>query len=247
VLAFGLGRLFAWRQVAAPLALYAALALILFSVSNLMLESKPFADRYPFVSTPVRLLFFLFFCLYPDGRFVLRDPRRSLRAFIVLIYSMFALALPQALVTLNGASVIPAANSKQGSSTPLPDALGIIFLALILVRRVLAYRDLTVVGVRFRARWLRRRMRMCNATRWAKACWRCCKRRSPRAPPHCCRASISWRPCRWQHGQMAELHARGMPLGLMPGSCYEEHETVLQPGATVLLITHQDHHSDVVR
>jgi serine phosphatase RsbU (regulator of sigma subunit)/anti-sigma regulatory factor (Ser/Thr protein kinase) len=37
-----------------------------------------------------------------------------------------------------------------------------------------------------------------------------------------------------------ELRARGMPLGLMPGMLYEEKETVLQPGDSVLL------HSDGV-
>ena len=37
-----------------------------------------------------------------------------------------------------------------------------------------------------------------------------------------------------------ELRARGMPLGLMPGMPYEEKETVLQPGDSLLL------HSDGV-
>jgi anti-sigma regulatory factor (Ser/Thr protein kinase) len=32
-----------------------------------------------------------------------------------------------------------------------------------------------------------------------------------------------------------ELHARGMPLGLMPGMAYDEEETVLAPGQAVLL------------
>jgi serine phosphatase RsbU (regulator of sigma subunit)/anti-sigma regulatory factor (Ser/Thr protein kinase) len=34
---------------------------------------------------------------------------------------------------------------------------------------------------------------------------------------------------------VGELRARGMPLGLMPGSAYEEKETTLQPGDSVLL------------
>ncbi len=34
---------------------------------------------------------------------------------------------------------------------------------------------------------------------------------------------------------VAQLHARGMPLGLMSGSVYEEHETVIGPGEIVLL------------
>ena len=34
---------------------------------------------------------------------------------------------------------------------------------------------------------------------------------------------------------VVELRARGMPLGLMPGMAYEEKETVLQPGDSVLL------------
>jgi serine phosphatase RsbU (regulator of sigma subunit) len=36
-------------------------------------------------------------------------------------------------------------------------------------------------------------------------------------------------------GGVEELRARGMPLGLMPGMAYEEKETVLQPGESVLL------------
>lgn len=32
-----------------------------------------------------------------------------------------------------------------------------------------------------------------------------------------------------------QLHARGMPLGLLPGSQYDEHETVIDPGEIVLL------------
>jgi anti-sigma regulatory factor (Ser/Thr protein kinase) len=39
---------------------------------------------------------------------------------------------------------------------------------------------------------------------------------------------------------VSELRARGMPLGLMPGMAYEEKETTLQPGDSVLL------HSDGV-
>src|SRR3954463_644481 len=41
-------------------------------------------------------------------------------------------------------------------------------------------------------------------------------------------------------GGVVELRARGMPLGLMPGMVYEEAETVLEPGDSVLL------HSDGV-
>lgn len=36
-------------------------------------------------------------------------------------------------------------------------------------------------------------------------------------------------------GGVEQLHARGMPLGLMSGSVYEEHETVIDPGEIVLL------------
>jgi len=36
-------------------------------------------------------------------------------------------------------------------------------------------------------------------------------------------------------GGVVELRARGMPLGLMPGMAYEEKETVLAPGESVLL------------
>jgi serine phosphatase RsbU (regulator of sigma subunit)/anti-sigma regulatory factor (Ser/Thr protein kinase) len=39
-----------------------------------------------------------------------------------------------------------------------------------------------------------------------------------------------------QRGErVVQLHARGMPLGLMSGSVYEEHETVIGPGEIVLL------------
>jgi serine phosphatase RsbU (regulator of sigma subunit) len=39
----------------------------------------------------------------------------------------------------------------------------------------------------------------------------------------------------WRHGGDAEgLRARGMPLGLMPGMGYEEYETVLEAGESVL-------------
>lgn len=34
---------------------------------------------------------------------------------------------------------------------------------------------------------------------------------------------------------VTQLAARGMPLGLMAGSCYDEHETVIEPGDLVLL------------
>jgi len=36
-------------------------------------------------------------------------------------------------------------------------------------------------------------------------------------------------------GKVIQLPARGMPLGLMPGSEYDEHETVIEPGDIVLL------------
>ena len=36
-------------------------------------------------------------------------------------------------------------------------------------------------------------------------------------------------------GEVRQLAARGMPLGLMPGSRYEEHQTVIEPGDIVLL------------
>jgi serine phosphatase RsbU (regulator of sigma subunit)/anti-sigma regulatory factor (Ser/Thr protein kinase) len=42
-------------------------------------------------------------------------------------------------------------------------------------------------------------------------------------------------PYRRHEGGAAELRATGMPLGLMPGMTYEERETVLEPGDSVLL------------
>jgi serine phosphatase RsbU (regulator of sigma subunit)/predicted ester cyclase len=41
-------------------------------------------------------------------------------------------------------------------------------------------------------------------------------------------------PCRGHNGQADELRARGMPLGLMPGTGYEEKEAVLESGDSVL-------------
>lgn len=41
-------------------------------------------------------------------------------------------------------------------------------------------------------------------------------------------------PQRWQYGEVAELRATGMPLGLMPDMRYEEKETTLAPGESLL-------------
>jgi serine phosphatase RsbU (regulator of sigma subunit)/anti-sigma regulatory factor (Ser/Thr protein kinase) len=38
-----------------------------------------------------------------------------------------------------------------------------------------------------------------------------------------------------REGYVVQLQARGMPLGLMPGSTYDEHEAVIEPGDIVLL------------
>ncbi len=38
-----------------------------------------------------------------------------------------------------------------------------------------------------------------------------------------------------RRGDVIQLDARGMPLGLMPGSAYDEHETIIEPGDVVLL------------
>ncbi len=42
-------------------------------------------------------------------------------------------------------------------------------------------------------------------------------------------------PYRWHEGEVAELRATGMPLGLMPGMQYEEKETTLVYGESILL------------
>jgi serine phosphatase RsbU (regulator of sigma subunit)/predicted ester cyclase len=44
-------------------------------------------------------------------------------------------------------------------------------------------------------------------------------------------------PCRRHRGQVDELRARGMPLGLMPGMSYEEKEVVLEAGDSALFYT----------
>jgi serine phosphatase RsbU (regulator of sigma subunit) len=41
-------------------------------------------------------------------------------------------------------------------------------------------------------------------------------------------------PYRWGHGEVSELRATGMPLGLMPGMRYDERETLLAPGESAL-------------
>ncbi|MBE3559384.1 MAG: PP2C family protein-serine/threonine phosphatase [Ktedonobacteraceae bacterium] len=41
-------------------------------------------------------------------------------------------------------------------------------------------------------------------------------------------------PYRWHEGEVAELRATGMPLGLMPGMSYEEGEIILAPGESLL-------------
>jgi serine phosphatase RsbU (regulator of sigma subunit) len=48
-------------------------------------------------------------------------------------------------------------------------------------------------------------------------------------------ANAGHEPPFWcQAGRAAELRATGMPLGMMPGSRYEEHETILAPGECLL-------------
>jgi anti-sigma regulatory factor (Ser/Thr protein kinase) len=42
-------------------------------------------------------------------------------------------------------------------------------------------------------------------------------------------------PYRWHAGEVTELRATGMPLGLMPGMQYEEKETTLAEGESILL------------
>jgi serine phosphatase RsbU (regulator of sigma subunit) len=44
-------------------------------------------------------------------------------------------------------------------------------------------------------------------------------------------------PCCCHEGATTDLSARGMPLGLMPGMSYEEKETTLVPGESVLFYT----------
>ncbi len=41
-------------------------------------------------------------------------------------------------------------------------------------------------------------------------------------------------PFRQAPGSAVELWATGMPLGMMPDTCYEEYETVIAPGESLL-------------
>jgi serine phosphatase RsbU (regulator of sigma subunit) len=42
-------------------------------------------------------------------------------------------------------------------------------------------------------------------------------------------------PCRFSRDAVTELRATGVPLGLLPGMHYEEHEATVQPGESILL------------
>lgn len=153
-LALAVGRWILWRRpVASPGMTFAALALMLLGISNVMLENDPFADRYPFVATPIKLVFFLVFCAFPDGRFALRG-RPSLRAFIIFIYSAAALHLPAALVMLNNVPAIPSSSQNQGGDAGLFDIANMVFLALVLLPQLRTYRDVTLVGARLRTGWV---------------------------------------------------------------------------------------------
>lgn len=44
-------------------------------------------------------------------------------------------------------------------------------------------------------------------------------------------------PYHWHGGSVAELHARGMPLGLMPGSAYEENQITVSHGHGIIFYT----------
>jgi len=44
-------------------------------------------------------------------------------------------------------------------------------------------------------------------------------------------------PYRRQKGGVSELWATGMPLGMMPGTCYDEHEVTIAPGESLLFYT----------
>jgi serine phosphatase RsbU (regulator of sigma subunit) len=44
-------------------------------------------------------------------------------------------------------------------------------------------------------------------------------------------------PYQWHGGSVTELHARGMPLGLMPGSIYEENQITILRGQDVIFYT----------
>ncbi|HLX59428.1 MAG TPA: SpoIIE family protein phosphatase [Ktedonobacteraceae bacterium] len=49
-------------------------------------------------------------------------------------------------------------------------------------------------------------------------------------------AGQDW-PYRQHSGGIAELQATGMPLGMMPGTCYDEHEAMLAPGESVFFFS----------
>ena len=44
-------------------------------------------------------------------------------------------------------------------------------------------------------------------------------------------------PYRHYDGRASELWATGMPLGMMPGTCYEEYQAILAPGESLLFYT----------
>ncbi|HLG75493.1 MAG TPA: PP2C family protein-serine/threonine phosphatase [Ktedonobacteraceae bacterium] len=53
---------------------------------------------------------------------------------------------------------------------------------------------------------------------------------------HICYANAGHEaPYRWLNGKASELLATGMPLGMLPGVCYDEYEAMLAPGECLLL------------
>jgi hypothetical protein len=86
------------------------------------------------------------------GRWIFGRP--TLRAAILFFYSMAALHLPSALVTLNNIPAIPSSNQNQGNSAGLFDIANMVFLALVLLPQLRTYRDGALVGARLRASWV---------------------------------------------------------------------------------------------
>ncbi len=147
-LMYAFGRRFFWRNVASPVGLFGALVIVMFGVSNLMLESDAFANQYLFPSTPVRLMVFLFFCVFAEGRFVL-----SWQRWALIIFALFVLHLPSAFVDLHGVPAISTPGSRNNSGFVMTDAFSMIFTVIVITPRLVQYRDLAVIGERVQVKW----------------------------------------------------------------------------------------------
>jgi serine phosphatase RsbU (regulator of sigma subunit) len=135
--AFGIGRLIFWRHVASQGPLLAAVALVTFGVTNLVLEDIPFAAHYPFFSTPVRALFFMYFIVFAGGQFVMRGTR-----WLLIVFGLGVLSIPSPHAALGSLS-------SQASLAWLEEAGRVFPILVALAPQMVRYRDRAPAGERW--------------------------------------------------------------------------------------------------